>query len=351
MYFLLSIVCSSMIEIVITASRLRAKMLEKWLLQIFDKEVTLSSGKKILLGQAIMDHCGTTALSARNAATSYIDAKNFTAALLEKVTYDPRNPKSVAKDIDEMITALENSTILPEELQGILIGYAHETKEAYKSLTVKVIGEIETFKSKIENWYDTNMERVSGSLKMNYTRKFTFWTALVAVLLLNADSISIAKYLYRNPEARKELAAQAYAAANSDSVKSQVQLIIDRNNKRKNAVVEMKDTMNTKPVRTDSVQRAVDTFAMKQLTDSISAQIVSIKATRAVLDDAIPLGWRSDVFYTAENKFSGWLVISKIAGLFMTILAIMMGAPFWFDVLNKISNLRGSGSKPPSTAK
>jgi hypothetical protein len=26
-----------------------------------------------------------------------------------------------------------------------------------------------------------------------------------------------------------------------------------------------------------------------------------------------------------------------------------MGAPFWFDLLNKISNLRGTGTRPPST--
>jgi hypothetical protein len=27
-----------------------------------------------------------------------------------------------------------------------------------------------------------------------------------------------------------------------------------------------------------------------------------------------------------------------------------MGAPFWFDILNKIANLRGTGRKPASSA-
>ena len=40
------------------------------------------------------------------------------------------------------------------------------------------------------------------------------------------------------------------------------------------------------------------------------------------------------------------MVIQKIIGLLASILAIMMGAPFWFDLLNKISNLRGAGKKP-----
>jgi hypothetical protein len=44
-------------------------------------------------------------------------------------------------------------------------------------------------------------------------------------------------------------------------------------------------------------------------------------------------------------------ILSKLAGLLVTVFAIMMGAPFWFDVLNKISNMRGSGAKPPDSNK
>jgi hypothetical protein len=37
----------------------------------------------------------------------------------------------------------------------------------------------------------------------------------------------------------------------------------------------------------------------------------------------------------------GWLVSG---------IAISMGAPFWFDLLGKIVNVRNSGGKPPSPA-
>jgi hypothetical protein len=36
----------------------------------------------------------------------------------------------------------------------------------------------------------------------------------------------------------------------------------------------------------------------------------------------------------------GWLVTAR---------AGMLGAPFWFDLLQKITNLRGTGPKPAST--
>jgi hypothetical protein len=44
--------------------------------------------------------------------------------------------------------------------------------------------------------------------------------------------------------------------------------------------------------------------------------------------------------FTSLNLFLGFLI---------TALAIALGAPFWFDLLNKFVNLRVSGNKPEST--
>jgi hypothetical protein len=58
---------------------------------------------------------------------------------------------------------------------------------------------------------------------------------------------------------------------------------------------------------------------------------------REVPDD-LPLGWKNKIFYDFEPlSIVGWLA---------TVLAICLGAPFWFDILNKIANLRGTGPKP-----
>lgn len=53
----------------------------------------------------------------------------------------------------------------------------------------------------------------------------------------------------------------------------------------------------------------------------------------------IPLGWnRKDPF--APN------VLQKIVGLLITIVAASFGAPFWFGVLTRLTNIRSSGPKP-----
>jgi hypothetical protein len=39
-----------------------------------------------------------------------------------------------------------------------------------------------------------------------------------------------------------------------------------------------------------------------------------------------------------------------VVGWLITGLAVALGAPFWFDLLNKLVNLRGSGPRPtPAT--
>ena len=40
-----------------------------------------------------------------------------------------------------------------------------------------------------------------------------------------------------------------------------------------------------------------------------------------------------------------WL---KLFGLGMTTIAILLGAPFWFDLLGTIVNVRSAGAKPPA---
>jgi hypothetical protein len=36
----------------------------------------------------------------------------------------------------------------------------------------------------------------------------------------------------------------------------------------------------------------------------------------------------------------------KLIGIFMTALAARQGAPFWFDILKRAVNLRGTGANP-----
>jgi hypothetical protein len=55
---------------------------------------------------------------------------------------------------------------------------------------------------------------------------------------------------------------------------------------------------------------------------------------------ALPLGWTS-----SPSTSTLWAL--KVAGLVVSIFAVWLGAPFWFDLLQKI--VRFSGPKPAET--
>ncbi len=320
-YFLLSIISSSAIEMILTGLKARAVLLEEWLGKIFDKPTLNKDGSSgVSLGQAIMDHCSVTALSAKGKSTSYIDAKNFTSALLEKITYDPANPKSVAKNIDDFIAAIDKTTMLSTEYQRVLLTYANEAKDSYKALSEKTESEIEMFRAKIEGWYDSSMDRITGTLKKRYSRPVTLIVAILVTGLLNADSIALAKYLYSDPTARTKIAMAGYNASQDTDLIAQVQ----------------------------HIKAGPDTTSknLEGLKKAITDKIQEVDKARQGLNDVMPLTWKQGELNNADGSLSLLALFSKITGLLATIFAIMMGAPFWFDLLNKISNLRGTGAKP-----
>ena len=50
--------------------------------------------------------------------------------------------------------------------------------------------------------------------------------------------------------------------------------------------------------------------------------------------ETLPIGW--------DNVGNDWF--KRVVGWLITTAAISLGAPFWFDLLGKVANLRGSGA-------
>lgn len=62
-------------------------------------------------------------------------------------------------------------------------------------------------------------------------------------------------------------------------------------------------------------------------------------AVNTLSEFALPIGWAVNPATPAD-----WT--TKIAGLAITIFAVSLGAPFWFDLLNRFTNIRLAGPKP-----
>ena len=178
----------------------------------------------------------------------------------------------------------------PWDIEGLSIGT--ETKYQLKFLWQQAANDKEKFKALLENWYGDQMERVAGW----YKRKLTFFTFLVGLLiagLFNVDSISLTTELVKNEDMRTMLveSAKGYLAENNDG-----------------------DGLT-------SFQ------AHKQYIDSLNREIDKYNYV---------LGADKEKDYTLWT-FLGWVI---------TALAISLGAPFWFDLLNKLMQVRNSVKIP-----
>jgi len=84
---------------------------------------------------------------------------------------------------------------------------------------------------------------------------------------------------------------------------------------------------------------------------TVRSQIVETAKNSATTPDAGAIlgrvvGWRSSDFSAAPLT---WL--QRILGWILTIIAVSLGAPFWFDVLNKFINIRNAGRSPEEQGK
>lgn len=166
-----------------------------------------------------------------------------------------------------------------------------------------------SFSKEIGDWFDHSMERATGVYKRN-AKAVAILIGTAIAICLNADSFHIADRLARDPAVRSTIAQAAEQFANNPNYL---------------------DATGNLQTELAAVQDAVD-----QAFSTLS----------------FPLGYTKTVMDQQLLAEAGWPVpyLRRILGWLVSGIAISMGANFWFDLLKKVINVRGSGSKPDDAA-
>lgn len=172
-------------------------------------------------------------------------------------------------------------------------------------------GQAARLQSNIENWYNDAMDRVSGWYK-HYAQKVLIVIGFALAVGLNVDSIRVARMLWLDKDARATITAAA-----SDYMGKHPQLDSAQTADKPGSPAEL----------AGNVRIAYQTF------DGISKQSL------------LPVGWkRNPATYLAQwndaamqKKF-----VVSLMGWIITAIALSLGAPFWFDLLNKFMVVRGT---------
>lgn len=289
-YLALSVACSGIKEVIASVFALRSKTLEAAI-----RKMLLDVNGNV--AQKLFEHPVIAAsVPPGKKLPSYISSRNFALALLDTVapTKDATQPRTI-QDLRASIAALP-----PTKLRDTLLGFIDSAK-----------GDLESAQKRIERWFDDTMDRTSGWYKRT-AQKLIFGAGFVLCLALNADTFQIAKELWSDEALRSALVTQATA--------------------------RVKEGKSLNPPDSSA---SVVTAASVAISDQLRQVGEDIRAAQP-----LPIGWSHEPIGVLRAIFSWPTGLFKFLGILVSSFAILMGAPFWFDMLNKIINLRISGNPP-----
>ncbi len=205
-----------------------------------------------------------------------------------------------------LLEALRDGSSLPlfsqaERTIGLLPD--GDLKRALSLFVQNAGGDLDLLRAQIEQWFDDAMDRLSGI----YARISQYSMIVLGVALavsLNVDSVRLARTLWQDPVLRGQLTAAATLDAAGPGPQE--------------------------PASHGGPQPAAG--AMRASYQDLMAQ-------------DLPVGWSEDTGPTGRGA------LMRICGWVFTAAAVSLGAPFWFSLLQQLTNFRNAGPKPgPSDA-
>lgn len=213
---------------------------------------------------------------------SYIPAQNFAIALMDIAARGPGTDK---------VSGASTSTVI--SLDNIRANIQNIDNPAVQRIILAALdsaeGDLNKVRAHIMAWFDSGMDRISGWYK-RLTQWIIFSIGLAVAIAFNINTFAIADHLYQNDTDRLAL--------------------------------------------------------VKQIEGTPTGSLDSIKyedAKKKLSSINLPIGWSPQTAPKNEKLFAwiaAWIVL--FFGWLVTALAASMGAPFWFDMLNKVMVIRST---------
>ena len=240
---------------------------------------------------------------------SYIPGPAFAGAILDILGQGAVTPSAAIANIKSSVEAMPVSDV----------------KRALEFFLQTSGDDLSAVQKNIEQWFENTMDRVSGWYK-NRVQIVTGIIAVGVTIFANADTVQIARSLYLNPVLRAKIAADAGDASKSDG-------------------------HILTPTEKSDLAELTGWSAEFKTFHRLQAQWENPSAVaQASTNDAFP-GFD---LVKRPALFGSWLwmvIPVHLLGWVLTAIAASLGAPFWFDTLNKFMNVRAAGTAPNEKGK
>lgn len=241
-------------------------------------------------------------------ATSGGDVRNVTPEVLADTLID------VLAGSGEVLETLENLENTPLVMQLLDAIGNPELKNTLQRV-LATARNLANAREKIAQWFDNVMSQASAI----YGRRMQLISAITGVILalmLNVDTIYIAEALWNDPVLREATVAAANTVLEE----------IDPN--------ALSDDLETSVAQ---AQSTVDSLFDLRLPLGWYAE--AVEADAAPVAGVDPASDTRNLWNYWPGNNPGWLglLLQKIIGIAITAVAVMQGAPFWFDLLRRVT--------------
>ncbi len=230
--------------------------------------------------------------------------------------------------------------------------------------------DMDRLKQELGRWFDDYMDRASGEYKDDQRRKLRI-IGLVVALALNVDSLHLTKVFLLDQDLRNSMVAEAERV--SDQYEEQKRMAA-----ADTLPIDQMLRAVGAPASATALPAARKAELVQQLADTQYTQYQ--RQAEQVLDLVrrwqLPLGWNPGEapwswfsgdrlkevpkefkpsqravlnHFQKRNRWSWMNLLMWLAGIGVTTISLSMGAPFWFELLVKLINMRRAGPKPQST--
>lgn len=336
-YLLLSIATSEILEIIAALFNLRGKHLKESIINLLGEQenernvfVTLFNDlignepdqEKYPITSKLYEKYLTPALSpkqdqkAKSKAVSKIQPKQFASGLIATVREEilekqnsPGNldPKlSREQQLQQVLDIVDQSQLPPKLRKDI--SYLLQRS---KSRLIQTEAELNNLEEEIADWFNYSMEYAS-EIYQRKVKVISFVLGLILVLAFNVDSINIVDQLSKSEVLVDEFNSLAIQVIESNS-----------------DISACAETSNDVSVKT----------CINSIQDQLNIALDNV--------DNLPIGWNFDhPFRKQFTPLNFAHIFNAILGWVISAIAISMGAPFWFNVLKKLVNIKASQTPP-----
>lgn len=343
LFLILSLLCTSLREALESLMKTRASDLERGIRQLLqdDGELTRRFYEHPLIYSLYAgDYQQPDARKLYRRGgnlPSYIPSNQFARAIMDLVqqgagAYTPYDTPTPPLDVASLRAAaaqFPNPQIRRAMLSAI--DHAH--------------GDLEAARRNIETWFNGSMDRVSGWYKRR-TQVVLFGIGLLVAILLNVDAITVAERLQRDKALRAAVVAEAQKiaeAGSGDALKGTPEALANRLD-RYGFPIGWKAFWPAAQLTTRECHGLEERLAARDAAPAGAARDAARRAVREgkkrcgidgmLVQATLPGGWVSVLSPGAIGQMLiGWLI---------TAVAMMLGAPFWFDVLNRLMVIRST---------